>query len=166
MTLCDQAKARELSTRASSGSYTKAAGEDDQSIALGITGYKGRVHVHFGAPVEQCLRTAKSWRRRWTGRFLPDTGCSRALPGVCHVGGSRPCTGCARRGRTVPLPQNSVRQKANGSAAWANCPSEQQPYLILQYANPVRNQYRIKAGYPFSALYPAIKTAANGCRFV
>ena len=30
----------------------------------------------------------------------------------------------------------------------ANCPSEQQPYLILQYANPVRNQYRIKAGLP------------------
>jgi hypothetical protein len=28
----------------------------------------------------------------------------------------------------------------------AACPSEQQPYLILQYANPVRNQYRIKAG--------------------
>ncbi len=26
------------------------------------------------------------------------------------------------------------------------CPTPQQPYLVLQYANPVRNQYRIKAG--------------------
>jgi hypothetical protein len=26
------------------------------------------------------------------------------------------------------------------------CPVEHRPYLILQYATPVRNQYRIKAG--------------------
>ncbi len=30
----------------------------------------------------------------------------------------------------------------------SRCPSEQQPYLILQYAMPVRNQYRVKAGLP------------------
>jgi hypothetical protein len=28
------------------------------------------------------------------------------------------------------------------------CPAEQRPYLIQQYAMPVRNQYRIKAGLP------------------
>ncbi|MNZ74073.1 hypothetical protein D3C78_925110 [compost metagenome] len=26
------------------------------------------------------------------------------------------------------------------------CPTEQRPYLIMQYANPVRNQYRSRAG--------------------
>ena len=44
---CDIAKARELYIRASTGEYTKQIGEDDASIVLGITGYKGRVHVHF-----------------------------------------------------------------------------------------------------------------------
>ena len=44
---CDLAKARELYILASTGKYTKQVGEDDASIALGITGYKGRVHVHF-----------------------------------------------------------------------------------------------------------------------
>ena len=28
------------------------------------------------------------------------------------------------------------------------CPAEHRPYLVLQYAMPVRNQYRIKAGLP------------------
>jgi len=28
------------------------------------------------------------------------------------------------------------------------CPVEQRPFLVLQYATPVRNQYRVKAGLP------------------
>ena len=28
------------------------------------------------------------------------------------------------------------------------CPAEHRPYLVLQYATPVRNQYRVKAGLP------------------
>ncbi|MNF04445.1 hypothetical protein D3C80_2039620 [compost metagenome] len=28
------------------------------------------------------------------------------------------------------------------------CPVEQQPYLVLQYATPVRNQYQVKAQSP------------------
>jgi hypothetical protein len=28
------------------------------------------------------------------------------------------------------------------------CPAEQRPFLVVQYATPVRNQYRIKAGLP------------------
>jgi hypothetical protein len=39
---------------------------------------------------------------------------------------------------------------AKAEAEWQKrlnaCPPEQQPYLVMQYANPVRNQYRIKAG--------------------
>ena len=56
---CDQAKARELYTRATTGSYTKQPGEDDKSIGLGITGYKGRVHVHFGDPITSGFEDAK-----------------------------------------------------------------------------------------------------------
>ena len=28
------------------------------------------------------------------------------------------------------------------------CPEEHRPFLVLQYATPVRNQYRVKAGLP------------------
>lgn len=45
---CDQAKARELYAIEKNGSYIKGEQEDVQSIATGITGFKGNVHVQFG----------------------------------------------------------------------------------------------------------------------
>lgn len=47
----DVAKAHELHQLASTGEYTKRAQEDIQSIIKGITGSKGRVHIHFGTPI-------------------------------------------------------------------------------------------------------------------
>jgi len=44
---CDVFKARELYQIATFGSYQKQAGEDDRSIAQGVTGAKGRVNVSF-----------------------------------------------------------------------------------------------------------------------
>ena len=38
------------------------------------------------------------------------------------------------------------RAEAEWSKRLAACPSVQQPYLIQQYATPVRNQYRLLAG--------------------
>lgn len=48
---CDGAKARELYEKVTQGSYQKAEHEDLKSIALGITGTKGDVHVSFGKPL-------------------------------------------------------------------------------------------------------------------
>jgi len=48
---CDQAKARELAIKEKEGEYIKQANEDNQSIALGISGFKGKVHVGFGSPL-------------------------------------------------------------------------------------------------------------------
>jgi hypothetical protein len=48
---CDGAKARELYEKAVLGSYRKAEHEDLRSIALGIAGTKGDVHVSFGTPL-------------------------------------------------------------------------------------------------------------------
>lgn len=48
---CDAMKARELSQRESTGSYEKSDQEDVASIGQGISGDKGRVHVHFGTPL-------------------------------------------------------------------------------------------------------------------
>src|SRR5699024_10751632 len=49
---CDAAKARELYEVEQQGAYEKAEHEDLASIALGITGNKGAVHVAFGQPLE------------------------------------------------------------------------------------------------------------------
>lgn len=47
---CDSSKAREL---AYGTGYEKAPFEDLESIAQGIQGQKGHVHIHFGAPLDQ-----------------------------------------------------------------------------------------------------------------
>lgn len=46
---CDARKANELAIKAVGGSYAKAAQEDVESIGLGISGDKGRVHIAIGA---------------------------------------------------------------------------------------------------------------------
>jgi hypothetical protein len=45
---CDAAKARELYQQRTLGSYQKEANEDIKSIAMGIAGQKGNVHLEFG----------------------------------------------------------------------------------------------------------------------
>lgn len=45
---CDAAKARELYQQRTQGSYQKEEHEDVKSIAMGIAGQKGHVHIAFG----------------------------------------------------------------------------------------------------------------------
>ena len=52
---CDRDKARELTLKQRDGRYDKAEHEDVQSIAKGITGVKGRVHLAFGEPLDPSL---------------------------------------------------------------------------------------------------------------
>jgi hypothetical protein len=144
---CDLAKARELSVRAATGSYTKAPGEDDASIALGITGYKGRVHLHFGPPVaglEDTKQLAREVDRQILGQY-------RLFP-VHYLAYSM----WEGREAELNVPAASelfpAAELAKAEAEWqkrlAACSAEEKPFLILQYANPVRNKYRVKAGLP------------------
>jgi hypothetical protein len=48
---CDIAKAKELHAHRHDGKYEKDEHEDVASIAKGITGFKGRVHLAFGEPL-------------------------------------------------------------------------------------------------------------------
>ncbi|MCK7548417.1 lysophospholipid acyltransferase family protein [Marinobacter koreensis] len=57
---CDVDKARELETRARTGTYTKTEGEDSEQIVRGLTGFKGHVHVHFGAPIQDAPDNPKA----------------------------------------------------------------------------------------------------------
>jgi len=50
---CDEMKARELYALEHQGEYVKAEQEDIKSIATGITGFKGHVHVSFGERLQE-----------------------------------------------------------------------------------------------------------------
>ena len=145
---CDQAKARELYIRATTGTYSKAAGEDDTSIANGITGYKGRVHVNFAAPITEPFEDSKllatemdrhilSGYRLFPAHYLAYAQWAEADPQL----------------QVPPAAQVfPAEELAKAQQEWQRrldaCPAEHRPYLVLQYAMPVRNQYRVKAGLP------------------
>jgi hypothetical protein len=145
---CDLAKARELYIRNSSGSYSKSAGEDDASIVLGITGYKGRVHLHFDQPIstpeEDPRQLAASMDRSilTNYRLFPVNYLAYAI----------------WEGRDpdlqVPAAESLFedgemsRARLEWERRYSTCPVAHRPWLVLQYANPLRNHYRIKAGLP------------------
>lgn len=56
----DQAKARELFETREHGAYQKGEFEDIESIVAGIVGYKGRVHVSFGRPLQEAYATPEA----------------------------------------------------------------------------------------------------------
>ena len=143
---CDQAKARELYIRATTGSYSKAPGEDDTSIALGITGHKGRVHVSFGTPITEVPEDAKQLAVAVDQQIL---GSYRLFPvnylAYASWEGRDPALEIPELAELFTAPE-IARAQAEWSKRLAACPSVQQPYLIQQYATPVRNQHRLKAG--------------------
>jgi len=76
---CAPLKARELSIKERDGAYTKRPDEDVQSIAMGIMGWKGRVHLHFGEPITDVPETPQALasiidRQIILGQRVFDTG--------------------------------------------------------------------------------------------
>ncbi|MET0125932.1 1-acyl-sn-glycerol-3-phosphate acyltransferase [Pseudomonas caspiana] len=145
---CDHAKARELYIRATTGTYSKAPGEDDVSIALGITGYKGRVHVNFAPPITELFEDTKALAIEMDRQIL---GGYRLFP-VHYLAYAQWAD--ADPSLNVPLAKDvfAAPELTKAQEEWQRrldeCPAEHRPYLVLQYATPVRNQYRVKAGIP------------------
>ncbi|WP_249677549.1 1-acyl-sn-glycerol-3-phosphate acyltransferase [Pseudomonas abieticivorans] len=143
---CDQAKARELYIRATTGTYAKAPGEDDVSIAQGITGYKGRVHVNFAAPISQAFDDTKQLavaidRQILAGyRLFPAHYLAYAQWADADANVQVPAA------ETLFPADELAKAREEWNRRLQACPAEHRPYLVLQYATPVRNQYRVKAG--------------------
>jgi hypothetical protein len=143
---CDHAKARELYIRATTGGYTKAPGEDDVSIALGITGYKGRVHVSFAKPITELFEDTKQLAAEMDRQIL---GGYRLFP-VHYLAYAQ----WADADPTLKVPAAAelfpAEELARAQEEWQRrldgCPAEHRPYLVVQYATPVRNQYKVKTG--------------------
>jgi hypothetical protein len=143
---CDQAKARELYIRATTGTYKKAPGEDDVSIAQGITGYKGRVHINFAPPVTEYFDDTKQLAVEIDRLIL---GGYRLFP-VHYL--AYAMWDQADPALRVPSAESlfAAAELASAKAEWQRrldaCPAEQRPYLIQQYATPVANQYQVRTG--------------------
>lgn len=141
---CDAAKARELYTRATTGEYRKAPGEDDRSIVQGITGYKGRVHINFGEEITGDFADAKQLAAELDRQIL---GNYRLFPVhylAYEASELRDAELEVPRAETLFKAEELQRARTEWERRLGECPVEQRGHLILQYANPVLNQYRLK----------------------
>lgn len=134
---CDQAKARELHEQRTSGQYRKAEHEDVKSIATGIAGQKGHVHVAFGDVLDGNFENndqvvAELDRQIVENYVLQPTNCLawQALHGqVPPV----PCAG--QSGLFDPGLVGELREQFD--ARLGAIPSEYRSVVLEMYANPV-----------------------------
>jgi 1-acyl-sn-glycerol-3-phosphate acyltransferase len=128
---CDLAKARELRIRTTTGTYEKAKDEDLSSMVAGITGFKGRVHLTFGTPIADVFDDADALAAKLDREIV---GGFRLFP--THLAAGARLGLDVPRGAVTSLPRVTQAFEARLAA----CPSEDLPYLLDQYANPVRNR--------------------------
>lgn len=61
---CDYLKIPELIKKSEGEVYEKSKGEDDQHMVLGMTGYKGRVHIQYGQPIGDRIKSLSDIKNR------------------------------------------------------------------------------------------------------
>tara|TARA_B100000795_G_scaffold249502_1_gene217072 strand:- start:2745 stop:3872 length:1128 start_codon:yes stop_codon:yes gene_type:complete len=125
---CDKAKACELEALASSGEYVKAKFEDMKSIVKGIVGYKGKVHVVFGEPLE--------------GQFNTPEEISIAIDSSIAKNYQLHDTNMAAHAMTMGKPHPSIDALQQ---RFADLTVKQKEYALAMYVNPVLRQQQFNA---------------------
>ncbi len=133
----DAAKAQELVHIARDGAYQKAEHEDLKSIAVGIVGDKGNVHVAFGAPLK--------------GEFSDAAAVAARLDEIIidqyrlHPSNVIAYERLYQDDSWQNLPQVPAVSAADHAAfetRFSQMPAEYRGKAMEIYANPVRNQLR------------------------
>lgn len=137
---CDAAKARELYQHRTEGSYQKEEHEDVKSIAMGIAGNKGHVHVAFGPVLHGHYESTDDLvadidREILTNYVLHATNCFayemlyKKVPAVNYTE------------KNIPYdPAPLVQERADFEARINAMPAEHREIALGIYANPVRNK--------------------------
>ena len=131
---CDALKAAEL---AAGGDYVKSEFEDVASIAQGITGAKGCVHLRFGDPLSSEMgveavvaeldrQMAKHYRLFQTNRWAWEWLHGKAVP------------------ETISFDKGSI-DEATFRARYELVPEEHRQWFLTMYANPVDRRIELHA---------------------
>ena len=119
----DEAKARELLERDTTGGYEKGEFEDIESIVSGIVGFKGRVHVSLGKPLD--------------GNYESAEELATAIDQAIHSQYRLFPTNLLAAGETVECPE---AEKRRFEARLAAMPEDVRERVKAMYAKPVLNQ--------------------------
>ena len=141
---CDMDKARELETRSRTGKYIKAEGEDTNQIMRGLTGFKGHVHVHFGAPIADTENTPKELAARIDREMHANYHLHTSNLVAYQQRGIHPDSHASRDSVSDAVVTAEAWSAAEIEAAEAEmerrldaCDPAIRPYLLDMYANPV-----------------------------
>lgn len=139
---CDGAKARELYHQRTSGSYKKEEHEDVKSIALGIAGQKGHVHVAFGQVLDGNYKdtdevVAEIDRQILGNYVLHSSNCFAyqtlygKVPEVKYTE------------KNIPfVPEKIAESRQQFDLRLQAIPSEYRDLVLAMYANPVLSKLR------------------------
>ncbi|MBU2986481.1 1-acyl-sn-glycerol-3-phosphate acyltransferase [Saccharophagus degradans] len=142
---CDTAKAKEIYQKETEGTYKKGEHEDVKSIAIGITGFKGCVHVHFGEPLTQNFENAEQVKLHLDKEIIANY--------VLHPSN---CIAYEMLEKRSPKVLVGEKQIAFDTADWqaerkiftdriATCDPQHLNTLLKGYANPVYRKLSLTA---------------------
>lgn len=139
---CDQRKANELQLRSDHGNYDKAEDEDLKSIATGIEGWKGHVHVAFGQPLgtefDSAVDVAREVDKQIHTLYHLHSSNYISHDLLCERQGGHKITGWEQQfsGDDLDEKRNTFRDRLNA------CSQASQDWFLKIYSNPVINHYR------------------------
>ena len=121
---CGPAKARELAAIDRNGHYAKGEQEDLHSMIQGLVGEKGRVHVHFNAPIGDDCNNVEDLAKR----------LDQAIVGGIRVFSTNRYADSVLVGQAS---EHSVSSKAMNilQSQLSDCADFERPFLLQQYAN-------------------------------
>ncbi len=135
---CAVRKAHELRILDEVGQYDKGDQEDVQSIVMGVVGHKGRVHLHFSPQIQGSFETPEQAAADIDRAIM---GSMRMFP--THVAAAERLHGAAVGSADVP---QIAEIMARFEAQLDSCVAEEQPFLLMQYANQLRNRLQVENG--------------------
>ena len=137
---CDADKARELTIVKQQGKYEKQEHEDVQSIARGITGYKGRVHLAFGEQLSGEYETAEEVTAELDRQISANYRLhSTNMLAYNKLEGHWPELDFGGVGERFD-PEHFKREQRLFKSRLEAIPAEYHTMLLEAYANPVRGK--------------------------
>lgn len=139
---CDSAKARELFHQRSAGGYKKEEHEDVKSIATGITGAKGHVHVAFGSVLRGDYQDNDDVVEEIDRQILKNYVLH---PSNCfayqQLHGEVPAVNYSDK--NIPFnPDNLAERRVTFEQRMMGIPPEYRAIALAMYANPVVSKLR------------------------
>ena len=137
---CDKMKAGELLSIASTGSYEKGEQEDVQSIAKGISGFKGRVHLHFGKVIGEDFESADEVAARIDRDIVAAYVLQPSNYFAYHALYGEYPKGVYSEKQLDFVAEKLVKERTAFEAHLAEVEEQHKPYVLNAYANPIVNK--------------------------